>query len=396
MFEQSATSLLDPPSLRRPKKKPVAPTVPRNDDVAPAEPVWINRGQIPGLDGLRAVAVILVLMTHACQTAGFPRWTMFRSMLLRGEIGVDIFFVISGFLITTLLLRELERAGEVNLKRFYLRRGLRIMPAYLCLLAVVAIGQSTGYFQLRTRDWIAASTYTMNFLHHPTWALGHCWSLSIEEHFYLLWPFVLFAGGAVWGWRVGLCWVAGCWLIRCAIAFGASHYLFPASSEWSSVTLTTQMAENWTFTRLDTITLGSLLALACRSVQGRAWLDWATRPWFVALYLFVMAGAILSARSAKFNLCVAYTLNGVCITLLVWWLVQSKGTISRILSHPLLRTVGYGSYSLYLWQQLFLYPRHAGWIHQFPQNLGLVFIAAFLSFWLIERPMNQLKDRVAA
>lgn len=361
-----------------------------------AEPNWIRRGQIPGLDGLRAIAVLSVLATHTFQTRGFPDWPFAKYLAHQGVIGVDIFFVISGFLITTLLARELERDDQIQLKRFYVRRFLRIMPAYGALMFAVAICQAVGYFQLQPRDWIGALTYTSNFLYHPSWELGHSWSLSVEEHFYLIWPFVLFAGGVAAGWRVGLACLITCWGVRCAIAFGVAKRLFPADSIWSDVSWTSQMAENWTFTRLDTITMGSLFALACRSQSGRAWLDWLTRPKVVWVYAVVLCASIVFSRFAKFNLCIAYTLNALCIALLMWGLIQSRGIALRWISNPVLKVIGLGSYSIYLWQQLFIHPRHDGWAHMFPQNVFLALSAACLSYWLIERPINQLKDKVAA
>ena len=133
---------------------------------------WIDRGQIPGLDGLRAIAVMMVLMAHGHQTVGFPDSPLLKHLFLQGAIGVDIFFILSGFLITTLLARELERDGHVQLKRFYLRRLLRIMPAYICLLVVVALCQQAGYFQLQSRDWIRGSHLHHKFFVSPVVGIG--------------------------------------------------------------------------------------------------------------------------------------------------------------------------------------------------------------------------------
>lgn len=391
--DDSATALLPPPCEVVFDRSP--PPI-RTEPVASTEPGWIRRGHIPGLDGLRAIAVLLILAVHGCQTAGFPEIPYLKSLLLQGAIGVDIFFVISGFLITTLLARELERDGSIQLRRFYVRRFLRIVPAYAAFVAVVAIFHSAGYFHLQTRDWIAAGTYTTNFLYHPSWELGHAWSLSIEEHFYFLWPLVLCLGGRVWGWRVGLSWMVGCAAIRCAIAAGLPRYLFPASSPYSDVTLCALMAETWTFTRLDTITMGSLLALCCRTDVGRAWLDRLTTPHLMVGLLATLCVSMFLMKSGKYTLCLAYTVNSLCIALLMWGLIRSQGTLKTILAHPVLTAIGLGSYSIYLWQQLFAHPHHAGWVHQFPQNIAFALLAATASFWIIECPFNRLKDRLAA
>ena len=354
-------------------------------------PAWLDRGQIPGLDGLRAVAVLLVLMGHAAKTAGFPQWPLLRRACDQGYIGVDVFFIISGFLITTLLVREWDRQGRVNLKRFYVRRFLRIMPVYVAMLITVAICQRLGKFQIEARDWIGALTYTTNFLSTPTWELGHTWSLSIEEHFYLLWPFVLFAGGLAGGWRVAIGCIVGCWLARCGIAVVLPRLVSPADASYYAT-----MAETWTMTRLDTISWGCLFALGCRSASGRAWLDRFSRPKLMWAYFLAIWISLALGSTTKYNLCVAYSLHGVCIALLMWGLIRSEGFARRVLSHRLLATIGVGSYSIYLWQQLLVHPRQPGWIHAFPQNVGFALAAAFASYWVIERPMNNLKNRLAA
>ena len=385
----SSTMLLEPPSVPETwepldaVEAPIARQTPA--------PAWLDRGQIPGLDGLRAVAVLLVLLVHSVQTAGFPEWSVLRSVARHGHIGVDVFFVISGFLITTLLARELNRRGHVDLKRFYVRRFLRIMPAYFGVLITVAICQRLGKFQLESRDWIGALTYTSNFLDHPSWELGHTWSLSVEEHFYLLWPFVLFAGGVAGGWRVAIGCIVGCWLTRCVVAIVLPRLVSPADASYYA-----SMAELWTFTRLDTISMGCLLALVCRSASGRVWLDRLSRPTLLCAYFVVICTSLKLDTSTKYHLCVAYSLHAVCIALLMWGLIRSEGFIRRVLSNRLLTTIGLGSYSIYLWQQLFIHPRQTGWMHAFPQNVFLALAAALVSYWVIERPINRLKDRVAA
>jgi len=351
-------------------------------------PNWLDRGQIPGLDGLRAVAVSLVLLVHAEQTPGFPDWL--RAISHHGHVGVDVFFVISGFLITTLLVRELDRTGKVNLQRFYVRRSLRIIPAYLALLAAVALCEYIGKFHLSTRDWMTALTYTTNTVYHPSWELAHTWSLAVEEHFYLLWPFVLFSAGIVGGWRAALGCIFGCWGLRCFIAL-----ILPAVASQEITARYLTLSECWTITRLDTISMGCLLALACRNDYWRDWLDRMTRPGHMVLYVATFFATFSLDYSGKFHLCAWYTISGFCISMLIWGLIRTNGLVARILANPILSTIGVGSYSIYLWQQLFIHPKQAGWIHAFPQNIVLSLGAACLSFWVIERPFNRLKDRVA-
>ena len=149
------------------------------------EPQHVNR--LPSLDGLRAVSIVLVLGAHLTGTRYYPvpdSWVFHEY----AQLGVRIFFVISGFLITSLLLKEREKTGRVDLRGFYRRRFYRIMPvAYLYMLTVAI----TAWGTLPVRDIAGAFTYTINFNTHATWLLGHFWSLANEEQFYLLWPCVL-------------------------------------------------------------------------------------------------------------------------------------------------------------------------------------------------------------
>ena len=159
---------------------------------------------LPQLDGLRTVAVVLVLAYHVARTEDL-------SFLPGGFVGVDVFFVLSGFLITTLLLREHGRTGRIDLRRFYVRRLWRLYPALIlvCAVTAAAIGLAPGVFDLEPAspaEALVALSYGMSWwsgleLTGGPYLLGLTWSLSVEEHFYLLWPLLLLAllrrGGGV-------------------------------------------------------------------------------------------------------------------------------------------------------------------------------------------------------
>jgi peptidoglycan/LPS O-acetylase OafA/YrhL len=139
----------------------------------------------PALDGVRAVAIIVVMLFHARAPTA-----------LGGYIGVDVFFVLSGYLITTLLLQELQTNHRIDLRRFYLRRLIRLAPALLVMLAIYVIVAPFVWPSIADHGWqaflaaIYLSDYSVAFWGTPD-ILSHTWSLSIEEHFYLLWPVVL-------------------------------------------------------------------------------------------------------------------------------------------------------------------------------------------------------------
>lgn len=344
-------------------------------------PSWVMSGRIPSLDGLRGLVVLLVVLCHAAQAPGFPLLGIPRSVWTQGAVGVDVFFVLSGLLITTLLLRERDRTGGVSLRAFWLRRFLRIVPAYGAYLAFIAVLGVAGLVQVGRRDWVAAFTYTVNFLPHPSWEIGHVWSLSIEEHFYLFWP-VAAAVSVAFSCRLAWAILATGVVARWAVAFAWPH-LCP-------------MTDLWTFTRLDSIAAGCLLAFAARSPHARDWLDLlAGRPWKAALFLAVLAlSAAGSMLSGRFAVCVAPTLRAGSLALLVWHLVNNpRGLPSALLDGRVLCGLGTLSYSLYLWQQPFL-NHDAPWI-AFPANVALALAAAAASYVLVERPALLVKESLS-
>jgi peptidoglycan/LPS O-acetylase OafA/YrhL len=159
--------------------------MPRGDAAAHAAPLPERRlGHRPALDGLRGVAILLVVA-----------WHTFRGGLTgAGQAGVTLFFVLSGFLITTLLIEERNRFGRIDLRRFYLRRAARLLPAFalmMCVAAVIilVVQPPDGKVAL-----LAPLLYVANWAqaaHHDLWPVQHTWSLAIEEQFYLVWPMLL-------------------------------------------------------------------------------------------------------------------------------------------------------------------------------------------------------------
>ena len=158
---------------------------------------------MPFLDGLRAISIVIVIVSHLQFIYRDRKHPTPWYLLARGSVGVDVFFVISGFLITLLLLREHRRRGRVSLRQFYLRRVLRIFPAYFLF---VAAAFAIAWYQsvpIPRQVVTAACTFTTSFLgapfgpgaSHHFWNTSHLWSLSVEETFYLVWPTVFVLAG---------------------------------------------------------------------------------------------------------------------------------------------------------------------------------------------------------
>jgi len=138
--------------------------------------------RIPSLDGLRALSILLVVIGHWAGTYGFP------VALSYAFLGVRIFFVISGYLITTLLLQERSQTTTISLSEFYVRRAYRILPAATVFLATMLI---TRRQELTWYHAAMAVLYLADFDPTRPMFFGHLWSLSVEEQFYLLWPYIL-------------------------------------------------------------------------------------------------------------------------------------------------------------------------------------------------------------
>ena len=148
--------------------------------------------RIPSLDGWRAIGVTLVLVSHMPFSAGFPEPYAYQlTEVFDGELGVRLFFVLSGFLITHLLLAEARASGGISLKRFYIRRALRILPIYVAYLLVLGVLTALGLYHDALSSWIGALTFTRNMIGQGRSATVQLWSLAVEEQFYLVWPLVL-------------------------------------------------------------------------------------------------------------------------------------------------------------------------------------------------------------
>lgn len=343
-------------------------------------PEWLSRGRIPGLDGLRAISIALVLAAHVLFASGHG-----YGPLAYGFLGVDVFFVISGFLITLLLIREQQRTGRISLAGFYRRRSLRILPAYLLFLAAIAVISHLGWERVQAGDWIAALTYTMNWRSAPAWVVGHIWSLSMEEQFYLLWPplFLLLSPRAA---RRAL---IVCIVLAPVFRVACRHYL-PTYEAFGRDSFPA---------RVEPIAAGCLLALLAASAAERAWLN----RWFMPMrslgiaIVALLLVSFLSTRSRIVSLVCRSTLDALLIPIVVWACANARGSIaSRILEWRPLVGLGILSYSLYLWQQPFLNPGKHSMPCRFPLNVLLALGAALASHFLIERPFLALKDRKPA
>jgi peptidoglycan/LPS O-acetylase OafA/YrhL len=328
----------------------------------------------PALDGLRAVAVILVMSDHC----GVPIFD-------QGYFGVDLFFVLSGFLITQLLIDEFGVTGRVDLRRFYLRRLLRLAPPLLLFLAAYVLIAPWLWPQFdvssHVRDaGLAAlylSDYSQAFWHNPK-VLIHTWSLSAEEHFYLIWPLVILLLL-----RLELRW-------RVVILFS----LYLIASAWRIFEYET-LGWDSTYYRFDTriagLVFGALLTISLqykgpiseRAANAAGLLAWAGLVlclsigfWGAPWSLVVMTNL---AHMAAFGFLIAAS--------------TPNSWVNSILSAKPLVAVGIISYGMYLWHYpAALYFRELfPWYLTGPLVLAFSIVAATVSYLVAERPLRRYR-----
>ncbi len=356
-----------------------------------------SRIYIPTLDGWRALAIIAVICFHG-RFVFFPHPSLVRSVSEYGYLGVDAFFAISGFLICNLLICEFAAKQSIDLKAFYIRRFFRIIPPYVAALAGICVAAWLGFIHLQRWEIPSCLLFLRNY--EPTAAppggpydpygfyTAHFWSLSLEEHFYLIWaPLLalvkprravkaaLILAGAVVLWR-----------------FVDGHYrimqtLMPA----------TEMGTR-TDSRLDALLWGCLAALLFfhikRIFSHRFW-SWAWIP--LALYLVVLE----RYHPPLFQLQMVLLFPCLLMTTVLF----PRSAFGRLLELPFMRWIGRLSYSIYLWQQLFLQP-HRGLsslestsgfdrLQQVPWNIVCILVCGCASHYILEKPMMRLGRRLS-
>ena len=359
--------------------------LPAASEASVQEPSWLHKGRIPCLDGLRAISIILVLLEHGFLSRGFPELhASLRPVIGRiGSFGVDVFFAISGFLITLLLVREHQRSGSISIKSFYRRRFLRLMPAFVAYALVVFLLTRLGAAHVPNSDWLHVATYTVNFARKPAWEIGHIWSLSIEEQFYLVWPLALMLAGPRRARFLVIAGLAAGPVLRTALGLFFKDWLW--------------VKDTWTPFRVDCIAAGCLLGLLASDPEFRRRVAvTSSNAWkyLSAAALILPLNHVLGMVSAKYGLLLGESVKAACIVAVIWACINHKDTrFGRLLEWKPAVTLGILSYSLYLWQQLFLNPHNGSWIAAWPQNAVLAVGTAALSYRFVEQPFLRIKDR---
>jgi peptidoglycan/LPS O-acetylase OafA/YrhL len=306
------------------------------------------------------------------------------------ELSVRTFFIISGYLISFLLLKDRDRIVKGTLSRrdgllrFYIRRVFRIMPAAYLLILVVIVLSRVGRLHLLPGDRFAATTFTTNFHEHRAWWLGHLWSLAIEEQFYLFWPAVVLLFG-----RTRAQYVAAAAVVVAPATRVIVWYLVP---EWRGLT---DEAFPMVF---DCLATGCILAAMREVLDRNEWyLQLLRSREFIVVPAVVFAAAWFSSHP-KYDLVIGQFTQNLGIALIVDRCIRYPQTLSgRLLNSRPLVLIGSLSYSLFLWQQLFLNRHSTAWSAAFPVNLLLSIAVAVASYRLVEKPFLRVRaQRFAA
>jgi peptidoglycan/LPS O-acetylase OafA/YrhL len=352
-------------------------------------PDEVRKTNFRALDGLRAVSIIIVIISHVL--TAFP-----VNNTNVGAIGVYTFFVISGFLITTLLLKERLKYGNISLKGFYIRRAFRILPvAYLYLIVLICLN-FIYKLNISGISFLSCFLFVKNLPFFPDldWYTGHFWSLGTEEQFYLIFPFLI-------------------------VFLSLRNYA--RFIKWAVVVLPILLLVY--VNRLDTgllhlprvfhlalslvfkifgkgsvlILIGSLFSVLL--LTQNKWLQFIydKAPGYSSLLLFIIGLFLLHPSFPWYEPILSETIFGVIVAFVIILNLKENSLFSRLLELNFMKRLGILSYSIYVWQELFTYkqPWHNAGTNIFliVLNLAVLVVVAWLSYSFYEKKFLRLKDR---
>jgi peptidoglycan/LPS O-acetylase OafA/YrhL len=319
--------------------------------------------RIPSLDGLRGISIWAVIIAHSADHFLFSSVHShhIRTVLSNcANLGVTIFFVISGFLITSILLSEQKRTSRINVRRFYKKRAIRIIPAFALYTGTILL-----LCDVSPRQILYALTFTTSFFFWQAYKpLQHLWSLSVEEQFYLAWPLIFARGlgdAKRWCWLV----LIACPILRAIFAYQGLVYLDHAAV-------------------LDSIAAGCLLAFYREQIQRKIAKVTRSGAVFATFCLMMPVVSLVVGKIESFSwiLVPLTTLVPLFVAIVIGAAIERRDTFLN--KGPLVWS-GLLSYSLYLWQQPFMVMN--GFLNYFVVRLVLTFAAAYCSYRWVEQPI---------
>ena len=354
-------------------------------------PVIVQDSYYPSLDGLRGIAILMVILYHF----SFNRFLRPFHFLINGELGVNIFFVISGFLITTLLLKEKLAYGKISLKRFYTRRALRIIPVAYLFLIILIILNNLYKIKLPASAFISSFLFYKNFPYQFEPYSGHFWSLAAEVQFYLIFPFLL-----VWNTNRYMIIVISIVIVVPVISIlGFYHAGFLYSNH--TIHLVTQITMYSFWNGPFIILIGSLASIFL--FKGVISIEKNKGNYFLSFLLLLIAITISNKLAVFYSKYLSEYVSAILIAWIILLNLKKSGLLSAILTNPVFVKVGIISYSLYVWQELFVgnrsFPPWMKPFHNCPLGLFVmlklvsVFLIAFASYYFFEKKFLKIKIR---
>ncbi len=372
----------------------------------------------PALHGLRVLAILTVIQWHVTWIVGVENGVVldreFVDQSLALFFGMDLFFILSGFLIGSILLRSVETAGSQQLQRFYVRRIFRTFPSYWIVLTILALGTKLTSGQRANLPF--EYLYLTNFrpLGRDMIVMFWGWSLSLEEQFYLTVPLLLFALTRLRSDRGRIALLGGLWLIPLALRLT----IYLRGRPWDDLALYSALYFR-TATRFDTLIAGVLLALVHRR-WGKAIAVWLQAPLHRAmlalpslscLWLLLFPTMFGQDNVQPYHVFAWGSLTSLMYLPALTLLLHSEGAISHALSAPIFRrvaTLGYGVYLVHIplidhlavpaahWLDGRHVPRSLIWIVSMAGVCALSWAIGYLLHVLVEKPSLRVRDRLAA
>ena len=340
-------------------------------------PIALGRRRIPSLDGIRALAITTVVMCHVEQRYG---WHILPIPIIDG---VELFFVLSGFLITSLLLREMEKTKWVAFAAFYGRRALRILPPLFTYFAIVIVG---NLLEHQSPPWwsLLSATFFLSDVYNASFFTEHIWSLAVEEQFYLAWPLLL-----VWGLRRG----GRRFAAKLTLLLIAASPVFRVLLGSLHVPAFAHLEGSFLACRMDSLFAGCLVALWAGTPHMESFLVRTRRWWWAApLFFFVLSPAIRLLAGNAYIFTLGFTGESFAAAYFVVWASRhAEHPVGRFLNWRPIAYLGTLSYSLYLYQSALIH----GWPGRYRvlPTLVAILVCALLSYYVVERPALRVKVR---
>lgn len=343
----------------------------------------MNKLHLPGLNGIRAIACLMVFKSHFDASLG--KIYAFRSSDIDlGHYGVTAFFTLSGFLITTLLLREKTASQSIDIKKFYMRRVLRIWPLYYLVILIGAIFFIKYHTPTEHPSYFLAYIFLAGNVAFTTgkaiWSIGPLWSVSVEEQFYLIWPFLIKSRN----------------ILQNILLLTLAFLLLKAAARFSITSLYVFLSSS----RIECMTIGGVLAFA--SYKKLSLLRLLSSK-FVQTVSWLFIGVIMII---PFHISTFFDqdIYSIAIGIIIFNVSSNPNTILT-LENKVLNYLGTISFGIYAWHMLIFYfwsifaPHtqllripYLSWFLPF-LILGLVILTAHLSFYYYEKRFLLLKER---